>query len=67
MNDLQLYNLYKTIPLASRLEHSRIYPNYVVITGRAICYPHPHRYFTFEEFVDKLYTDPDFRKVIESI
>ena len=49
MNDLQLYNLYKTIPLASRLEHSRIYPNYVVITGRAICYPHPHRYFTFDD------------------
>jgi hypothetical protein len=64
MNDLQLYEYYKTIPLASIGHHSRIYPKYVVITGRSFCYPHPHRYFTFEEFVDKLYSDPNFRTVI---
>jgi hypothetical protein len=60
MNDIQLYNYYKSIPLASRGNHSWIYPTYVVITGRGFCYPHPHRYFTLEEFLDKIEEDKEF-------
>lgn len=37
---------------------------YVVITGRAFMAPHPHRHYTFEEFVDKLNEDPNFKNVI---
>lgn len=67
MNDLQLYELYTSIEL--RPPHglgtwSRLYPKYVVITGHAFMAPHPHRHYTFEEFVDKLNEDPDFRNVI---
>lgn len=66
MNDLQLYDLYKSIPLrpmGSKL-WSRLYPKYVVITGRAFSAPHPHRHYIFEEFVDKLNEDPYFKNVI---
>jgi hypothetical protein len=41
---------------------SWIYPDYVAIIGRAFKAPHPHRHYTFEEFVDKLHSDPEFRK-----
>ena len=64
MNDWQLYELYTSIPLREIGKLSRIYPKYVVITGRACCTPHPHRYYTFEEFVDKLNEDPNFKNVI---
>ena len=67
MNDLQLYKLYKSIqliPLHGLNRWSRLYPKYVVITGRAFLPPHPHRHYTFEEFVDKLYEDPNFKNVI---
>lgn len=66
MNDLQLYDLYKSIPLGPKGLGlwSRLYPKYVVITGRAFSAPHPHRHYTFEEFVDKLNEDPNFRNVI---
>ena len=64
MNDWQLYELYTSIPLREIGKLSRIYPKYVVITGRACCPPHPHRYYTFEEFVDKLDEDPNFKDVI---
>lgn len=64
MNDWQLYNLYTSIPLREIGKLSRIYPKYVVITGRAFCAPHPHRHYTFEEFVDKLNEDPNFKNVI---
>lgn len=66
MNDWQLYELYTSIPLRpTSLElWSRLYPKYVVITGRTFSAPHPHRYYTFEEFVDKLNEDPNFRNVI---
>ena len=52
MNDLQLWNYYLSIPLATPSKHSWIYPDFVKITGRSICYPHPHRYLNFEEFLD---------------
>ena len=67
LNDWQLYELYTSIELrpsdADGLKRwSRLYPKYVVITGRAFSAPHPHRHYTFEEFIDKLYSDPEFKK-----
>jgi hypothetical protein len=66
MNDCQLYDLYESIPLRREGPKlwSRLYPKYVVITGRAFSAPHPHRHYTFEEFIDKLYKDPNFKNVI---
>lgn len=66
MNDWQLYDLYESVPLYPMGPGlwSRFYPKYVVITGRAFSAPHPHRHYTFEEFVDKLNEDPNFRNVI---
>ena len=52
MNDIQLYNYYLTIPLSTVTKHSWIYPKYVKITGFSIIEPHPHRYLSFEEFLD---------------
>ena len=66
LNDLQLYELYCSIPKWTVDNPSRIYPKYVVITGRAFSAPHPHRYFTFEEFIDCLYKDGNFKNVILS-
>lgn len=62
MNDFQLYEYYLSIPLWTVWNPSWIYPNYVVITGRAFSAPHPHRHYSFEEFIDKLYSDPEFKK-----
>lgn len=66
MNDLQLFELYKSISL--RYEEpskwSRLYPKYVVITGWSFSAPHPHRHYTLEEFIDKLEEDPNFKNVI---
>lgn len=64
MNDLQLYELYCSIPLRTRCNPSRIYPEYVTITGRAFIAPHPHRHYNLEEFIDKLNDDPNFKNVI---
>ena len=64
MNDIQLYELYCSIPKWTVDNHSRIYPKYVVITGRAFSAPHPHRHYSFEEFIDKLYTDPKFKEFL---
>lgn len=67
MNDWQLYELYTSIeliPLHGLNRWSRLYPEYVVIIGRAFLPPHPHRHYTFEEFVDKLHEDPNFKNVI---
>jgi hypothetical protein len=66
MNDLQLYELYKSIQLRPEglKMWSRLYPKYVVITGRSFSAPHPHRHYTLEEFLDKLYEDPNFKNVI---
>ena len=64
LNDLQLYGLYCTTPLVTRTDKSRIYPKYVKITGRSFSHPHPHRHFTFEEFIDCLYKDGNFKNVI---
>jgi len=66
MNDLQLYDLYKSIQLR-RTETklwSRLYPKYVVRTGLSFSSPHPHRHYTLEEFLDKLEEDPNFKNVI---
>ena len=64
MNDVQLYELYCSIPKWTISNQSRIYPDYVVITGRAFRVQHPHRHYSFEEFVDKLNKDPNFKNVI---
>ena len=64
MNDVQLYELYCSIPKWTVGNPSRIYPKYVVITGRSIIAPHPHRHYSFEEFVDKLNEDPEFKNII---
>ena len=64
MNDIQLYNYYLSIPLCTRHQQSRIYPKYVVITGRAFSHPHPHRHYSFEEFIDKLYQDNNFKNIL---
>ena len=64
MNDVQLYELYCSIPKWTVNNQSRIYPDYVVLTGRAFRAPHPHRHYSFEEFVDKLNEDPNFKNVI---
>ena len=62
MNDLQLFYYYQTIPLDTITKRSWIYPKYVVITGRSFCRPHPHRHYNLDEFLDKLYSDPEFKK-----
>ena len=54
MNDLQLFYYYQTIPLTTIHKSTWIYPKYVVITGRSISH--------FDEFLDKLYSDPEFKK-----
>lgn len=64
MNDLQLYELYCSIPLWKMGNPSRIYPKYVAITGRSIIAPHPHRHYNLEEFIDKLNEDTNFKNVI---
>lgn len=64
MNDIQLYNLYLHIPLWNIGSPTRIYPKYVVHMGRSFFGPNPHRHYSFEEFVDKLNEDSDFRTVI---
>ena len=64
MNDLQLYQYYLSIPLSKIGNRTRIYPKYVKITGRSFMPPHPHRHFSFEEFIDKLYEDTDFKNII---
>lgn len=64
MNDIQLYQLYCSIPKWTVNNSSRIYPKYVVITGRAFSAPHPHRHYTFDKFLDKLYTDKNFKNII---
>lgn len=65
MNDVQLYDYYLSIPLANLLDSSPIYPEYVVITGWSIVSPHPHRHYSFEEFVDALENKKGFREFLE--
>lgn len=62
MNDIQLYELYRSIPKWTVNNPSWIYPDYVVLTGRAFRAPHPHRHYSFEEFINKLYSDSEFKK-----
>jgi hypothetical protein len=62
MNDIQLYQYYLSIPLSEIGKRSRIYPKYVLITGRSFAGPHPHRHYTIDEFAERL--NDDFRNVI---
>lgn len=62
MNDYQLYEYYLSIPKKTVCNRSWIYPEYVIRTGRSFSAPNPHRHYTFEEFIDKLYSDPEFKK-----
>ena len=64
MDVTQLYTLYLSIPLSRPGRLTRIYPKYVVITGRSIAAPSPHRYLSFSEFVDKLESNPEFEDVL---
>lgn len=61
MNDWQLYQYYLTIPLSTVGHRTWIYPKYVRLTGRGFAFPHPHRHFNFEEFIDMLYKDNEFK------
>ncbi len=50
----QLFELYLQQPLANRIKSSMLYDKgFVALTGRAIISPHPHRHYTFEEFVNE--------------
>jgi hypothetical protein len=64
MNDLQLYELYLSIPLCEVGKPSRIYPKFVKKLGRSFCHPHPHRHYYFNEFVDELENNPEFKEFI---
>ena len=64
LNDIQLYELYCSIPISTMRKRTRIYPKYVIITGIGFCYPHPHRHYSFDEFIDKLNEDTNFKNVI---
>lgn len=59
ISDDDLYKYYKSIKLRpdNGKRWSDLYPHYVYLTGRAIMAPHPHRHFTFEEFVEELRAD----------
>lgn len=62
MNDIQLYEYYLSKPIGF---HNRELYNlgYVRLV---FCSPHPHRHYSFEEFIDKLESDPEFRKYLEN-
>lgn len=65
MNDQQLYNLYLSHPLPDIVNRkSKIYPKYVVITGRAFAGPHPCRHFSFLEFLDAIEKDDNLRNIL---
>lgn len=63
-NTLQLYELYRSIPLSSPGNLTRIYPKYVKITGRSFSPPAPHEYLTFTDFIVKLEEDEEFIDII---
>ena len=66
MNELQLFEYYLSIPLAERSKPSWIYPIYVRIVGRSCIGPHPHKHFSLEEFLDKLQSDKEFYKILNT-
>jgi hypothetical protein len=46
------YESYLALPKEKRGLHSEMYSNgWCILTGRAIVSPHPHRHYTFLEFV----------------
>jgi hypothetical protein len=58
------YKKYLQLPLADTTSDScEIYDkNWCVLTGLAFMHPHPHRYFTLDEFQTKYIEDAEFRK-----
>lgn len=60
-----LYEKYLQHPVATITTPSAIYDRgYVVLTGMSFVPPHPHRHFTFEEFVDEFNKDQRFKAYI---
>lgn len=56
-----LYEKYLQFPLATVTTPSVIYDRgHVVIEGLSFIHPHPHRHYTFEEFVNA-YNEKDQR------
>jgi len=63
---MQAYEKYVKLPLANVVKPSAIYDRaYVVFTGLSIISPHPHRHFTYDEFLKKYEADQTFREFIE--
>jgi len=60
------YQKYLQLPLATETEHrhqSEIYNNkWCILTGLAIMHPHPHRYYTLEEFEREYRLDSELRQ-----
>jgi len=63
-----LYELYLSCPLATITTNSDLYNNqWCVQTGMACMHPHPHRYFTKDEFLEKIDTDDNFVDYLNKI
>ena len=64
----EAYENYQKYPLATRYDHrtNLLYKNrhkgWCMLNGRSIISPHPTRYLTKEEFIDKCKTDQEFSK-----
>jgi len=66
---LEAFDKYSLMPLAkmSEKEKSEIYQKgYVVVTGRAIVHPNPHRHYTLCEFKEKWESDTEFKEFFSS-
>lgn len=65
-----LYKLYLNCPLATpeNKHNSVLYDKlWCVQTGMAFMHPHPHRYFTKEEFLEKLDTDDNLLEYLAKV
>ena len=59
---IELYDKYNSMPLATQTTPAVLYDKgFVIHTGMAFVPPHPHRYYTFEEFCDAYTTNDKFR------
>lgn len=55
------YKEYLKMPKASFRNESEMYDReWCVIMGRSIVHPHPHRHYTYEEFLNKVALDDEF-------
>lgn len=53
-----VYQEYLRMPLDTVTYRGELYKNrWVVITGRSICHPPPHRHFTYSEFWGRMTED----------